>query len=148
MPQDGARGQNLGTPIKLYIAVCLYKQLLNKEGWASDMYITSTFSVIRSLWPYFHAPVILSYILKTISWINVILGILVLCDTTTDIFTNVGPVILPYILNVIWCMSIIIWDYESVWSNSWPKSKCRSLTYISWSSDFVTSWRQFDVWLS
>ena len=29
-------------------AVCLFKQLLNKEGQASDMFITSTFSVIRS----------------------------------------------------------------------------------------------------
>ena len=49
----------------LYIAVCLYKQLLNKEGWASDMFITSTFSVIRSrsLWSCFHAQAILPYIL-------------------------------------------------------------------------------------
>ena len=74
------------------------------------MFITSTFSVIRSrsLSSYFHAPVILPYILKTISWINVILGILVLCDTPIDSITNVGhldptfhgPVILPHILNV------------------------------------------------
>ena len=33
---------------------------------------------------------ILPYILKTVSWINVILGILVLCDTTIDSITNVG----------------------------------------------------------
>ena len=33
-------------------------------------------------------------------------------------------------------MNIIIWSYELVRSNSWPKSKCRSL------------WRQFDVFLS
>ena len=37
------------------------------------------------------------------------------------------PVILLRILKVNWCMNIIIWDYELVWSNSWPKSKCRSL---------------------
>ena len=30
------------------------------------------------------------YILKTILWINVILGILVVFDTTIDILTNVG----------------------------------------------------------
>ena len=48
-----------------------------------------------------------------------------------------GPVILLHILNVNWCMNIIIWDYELVWSNSWPESKCRSLIYISWSSDFM-----------
>ena len=25
------------------------------------------------------------------------------------------------------CMNIIIWDYESVWPDSWPQNKCRSL---------------------
>ena len=30
------------------------------------------------------------FALKTFSWINVILGILVLCDTTIDSITNVG----------------------------------------------------------
>ena len=56
------------------------------------MSITSAFSVIRSrsLGSYFHAPAILPYILKTISWINVILEILVLCDSTIDSITNVG----------------------------------------------------------
>ena len=38
-----------------------------------------------------------------------------------------GPVILPYILKTIWCMNIILWDYESVWPEVWPKNKCRSL---------------------
>ena len=72
------------------------------------MFITSTFIVIRSrsLWHYFHAPVIVPYILNTISWINVILWILVLwrhkwhlnkCRSPWPIFH--GPVILPYILN-------------------------------------------------
>ena len=119
-PLGHARGQNLGSLNK--VVYCnLYKQLLNKERWASDMFIT-TFTIIRSrwLWPCFHAPAILPYILKTISWI---------CDTL-----NIGsmwhhnwqhnkcrsPVILPYILNVIWCMNIIIWDYDSVWSGRWP----------------------------
>ena len=52
-----------------------------------------------------------------------------------DILINVGHFDMyfmvqwfwSYILNVIWCMNIIIWDYESVWSDSWPESKCRSL---------------------
>ena len=99
------------------------------------MFITWTFTVrrSRSLWPYFHAPPILLYVLKTITWINLILGILVLCDSMIDIIANVGHldlyfmVILPYILSVIWCMNTIVWDYESVRSGSWPKSKCRSL---------------------
>ena len=38
-----------------------------------------------------------------------------------------GPVILPYILKTIWCMYIILWDYESVWPEVWPQNKCRSL---------------------
>ena len=48
-----------------------------------------------------------------------------------------GPVILPYILKTIWCMNILLCDYESVWHNIWLQNKCRSLTYISWSSDFA-----------
>ena len=49
MPRDRARGQNLGHLNKVVFAICLYKQLLNKkDGWASVMFITSTFSVIRS----------------------------------------------------------------------------------------------------
>ena len=40
--------------------------------------------------PIFYAPAVLPYILKTISWINVILGILVLCDTKIDIIINKG----------------------------------------------------------
>ena len=38
-----------------------------------------------------------------------------------------GPVILPYILKASWCINIILWDYESVWPDIWPKNKCRSL---------------------
>ena len=32
-----------------------------------------------------------------------------------------GPVILPYILKTIWCMNIIISDYESVWPKVLPQ---------------------------
>ena len=38
-----------------------------------------------------------------------------------------SPVILPYILKTIWCMYIILWEYESVWPNIWPRNKCSSL---------------------
>ena len=38
-----------------------------------------------------------------------------------------GPVILPYILKTIWCVNIILWDYESVWPNFWPQNKYRSV---------------------
>ena len=65
-------------------------------------------------------------------WINVILGSVWHHDWHHN---KVGHLDLyfmvqwfwPYILNVNGCMNIIIWDYELVWSNSWPKSKCRSL---------------------
>ena len=79
------------------------------------MFITSTFSKIRSrsLSPYFHAPVILPYILKTISWINVILGILVLCDTAIDILTNVGHHDLYFIVQ--W-FCLISWMLFDVWA--------------------------------
>ena len=32
------------------------------------------------------------------------------------------PVILPYMLKTIWCMYIILWEYESVWPDVWPQS--------------------------
>ena len=41
-----------------------------------------------------------------------------------------GPVILSYILKTIWCMYIILWEYESVWPDIWPQNKCRSLWSI------------------
>ena len=34
---------------------------------------------------------------------------------------------LCYILKIVWCMNIIIWDYESVWPDIWPQNNCRSL---------------------
>ena len=33
-----------------------------------------------------------------------------------------GPVILSYILKTIWCMYIILWEYESVWPDVWPQN--------------------------
>ena len=31
------------------------------------------------------------------------------------------------LISSIWCMYIILWDYESVWPEVWPQNKCRSL---------------------
>ena len=36
-----------------------------------------------------------------------------------------GPVSLPYILKTIWCMNIVLWDYDSVWPYVWPQNKSR-----------------------
>ena len=38
-----------------------------------------------------------------------------------------SPVILAYILKSIWCMYILLWEYESVWLEVWPQNKCRSM---------------------
>ena len=47
MPKGGARGKKLEHPNKVEYCSLFIQQPLNKEGWASDMFITSTFSVIR-----------------------------------------------------------------------------------------------------
>ena len=77
----------------------------------------------RSLWPIFHGPVILPYILKTVWCMKII------PQDYESVWPNISPqskcrslwpiwhglVILPYILKTIWCMNIILCDYESVW---------------------------------
>ena len=55
-----------------------------------------------------------------------------------------GPVILPYILKTIWCTTIILWD--SAWPVVWPQNKCRSLTYISWSTDFALYFEDYLIY--
>ena len=46
--------------------------------------------------------------------------------------------ILPYILKTIWCLYIILSEYESVRPNVWPKNKCRSLNIIL--GDYGSVW--------
>ena len=61
-------------------------------------------------------------------------GIMNQYDPTHDLKINVGHRDLHFMvqwfyvlsLKTISCMNIIIWDYESVWPNAWPQSKCRS----------------------
>ena len=60
-----------------------------------------------------------------------------------------GPVILLYILKTIWYMNIILWDYESVWTEVWPKiniGPCDLYFMVQWFC--LISWRLFDVWTS
>ena len=38
-----------------------------------------------------------------------------------------GPAILLGILKTIWCRTIVLWDYGSVWPDIWPQNKCRSI---------------------
>ena len=68
------------------------------------------------------------------------------------------PVILPCILKTVWCMNLILRDYELVWPKIWPQNKCRSLwsifhgpvslSYIwktIWCMNIVlVSWRLFE----
>ena len=111
----------------------------------------------RSALPIFHSPVILPYILKTISCMYFILWDYESvwpnvwpqnkCRSLWPIFY--GPVILACILKTIWCINIIIWDYESVWPEVWAQNNCRSLWPIFMVHWFcVISWRLFDVWTS
>ena len=68
----------------LYLEDCLMDKCHNWNTgsmWCKDlpdkMYVGQ--------WPTFHGPVILSYILKTNWWINVVLEILIQCDTNNDL---------------------------------------------------------------
>ena len=46
------------------------------------------------------------------------------CSSLWPIFH--GPLIWPYIFNVIWYMNSLIWDYESVWPEVSNQSRCQS----------------------
>ena len=109
----------------------------------------------RSLWPIFHGPAILPYILKTVWCMNIILHDYESvwpdiwpqnkCRSLWPIFH--GPVILPYILKTIWYMNTILWDYESVWPDVWPKinvGHCDLYFMVQWFC--LISWRLFDIW--
>ena len=106
---------------------------------------TLTWIYICSQWSIFHGPVVLPYILKTIWWTIVIIGILVQCDAKI------------YLVKCMWvsdlhcmvqCFCLLSWRqydglmlYWSFWFSvtqtlTWNYI-CRSLTYISWSSDFA-----------
>ena len=88
----------------------------------------------RSLWPIFHGPwfCLISWRLFNV-WTSYF-GIMSQYDTTFDLKINVGHCDLYFmvqwfclILKTIWYMNTILWDYESVWPDVWPKNKCRSL---------------------
>ena len=62
-------------------------------------------------------------------------GIMSEYDPTFDLKINVGHWDLYFIVQwfclvswkTVWCMNIILQDYESVWHYIWPQNKCRSL---------------------
>ena len=85
MPQGGAWGQK---PTPLTSVFLLFCYGISLSRYWSDMAQPCDMDLWvmkwRSAWPIFHGQVILSYILKTI-----------------------------------WCMYIILWEYESVWPDVW-----------------------------
>ena len=126
---------------ELYFTVQWFCYIL-KTSWMNSIvwdYGSAWHSILplnkwRSLWPIFHSPVIclisptmwcLSviftyndiawlYILKTISWINMILGILFLWDAKIDIIINKGH-LGPYFMVQWFCL--ISWMLFDVWTS-------------------------------
>ena len=94
-------------------------------------------------WPTLHGPLILSYILKTIWLINVVLELLIQWDYkywTETIYVCQGPifhgpVILPYILKTIWWTNVIVGILDP-WDAKLNHIKCM------WVSDlhFIVQW--------
>ena len=75
-------------------------------------------------------------------------GITSLYDPLVDLKINIGNCELYFmvqwfcLVHVSWklfsgCQNIILWDYESAWPDIWPQNICRSVTYISWSTEFA-----------
>ena len=104
------------------------------KHWPEFMYV--------GMLPIFHGPVILPYILKTVWWINVVLEILIQCDTNIDlnyICRSVtlfhGLVILPYILKTVWWTNVIIGILDSYDANIYH-IKCMWVSDLS----FMVQW--------
>ena len=82
-------------------------------------------------------------------------GIMSQYDTTFDLEINVGhcifhgPVILPYILKTTWYMNTILRDYESVWSDVWPKINVGHCDlYFMVQCFCLICWKLFSSWTS
>ena len=86
-------------------------------------------TISRSVWPIFHASVILPYILNTICWINVTPGILVPCDPIIDVkiylcccdlyfmYSDFALYLEYYLLDK--CHT---WEISSLWPNYWRQN--------------------------
>ena len=92
-----------------------------------------------------NGPVILPNILKTICWTNAIIGILVLCDAKIYLVKGMWVSDLHFMVQWFCLISWRLFDGFILYWRYWFNVKqtlnwnyiCRSVTYISWSSDFV-----------
>ena len=106
------------------------------KHWPKFMYVGQ--------WPIFHGQVILPYILKIIWWTNFIIGILVPCDAKIYLIKCMLVSDLHFMVQWFYLISwrlldglMLYWRYFSVMQTLTRNYICRSVTYISWSSDFA-----------
>ena len=146
----------------LYLEDCLMYEHLTSELWVSmTQHLTSK---CRSLWPIFHGPVILSYILKTVWYMNTILWIMSQYDPMFDLKIFVAHCDLYFMVH--W-FCLISWKLFSGWTTYFGIMCQYDPTYdlqifvcpynlyfmvhsicpLSWRL-FDVSWRLFDVWTS
>ena len=111
----------------------------------------STEIIYVGQWPIFHGPFILPYILKTIWWTNVIIGILDPCNAKIYQIKCMWVSDLHFMVQWVCLISWRLFDglllYWRYWFNltqtlSWNYI-CRPVTYITWSSNSDISWRRF-----
>ena len=111
----------------------------------------------RSLWPVFHGPVILPYILKTIWCMNIILWDCESvwhniwpqnkCRSLWPIFH--GPVILPCLLKTVWYMNPyfgIMSQYDPMFDLKIFVAHCDLYVMVQWFC--LISWKLFSGWTS
>ena len=107
------------------------------KHWPEFMYIGQ--------WPIFHGPVIWPYILKTICRTNAITGILVPCDAKIYLIKCIWVSDLHFMVQWFCLISWKLFDglilyqiyrFSVTQTLNWNYI-CRSVTYISWSSDFA-----------
>ena len=104
---------------------------------------TLNWNIYVGQWPTFHGQVILPYILKTIWWTNVIIGILDPCDAKVYHIKCMWVSYLHFVVQWFWLISwrrfdggMLDWRYWfSVTLSLTYNYICRSVAYILWYSD-------------
>ena len=113
LPQDGAKGQNLGQLKKKCFSTFSVMETIYANSWsvmAQSYDIDLWVMKWRSAWPLFHGPVILPYILKTIWYLE---DYLMYEHHTLGLWVSM--------------------------TRRWPKHKCRSLWHIFHDLYFTSS---------